>query len=98
MNSRERVIAAFERRQPDRVPFFECVIDQRVMDALLPGCDYHQFNDWIGMDNPRQNRSSWSRGTAAFIDEEKCLFRDKWGVIRAFGAESTPAPIEGPIK
>jgi len=98
MNSLERVIAALERRQPDRVPFFECVIDQRVMDALLPGCDYYQFNDWIGLDNASQNRSSWSRENVEFIDEKKGTFRDKWGVIRAFGPESTPAPIEGPIK
>ncbi|MHC4403529.1 MAG: uroporphyrinogen decarboxylase family protein [Planctomycetota bacterium] len=98
MNSRERVIAALERREPDRVPFFECVIDERVMDALLPGCDYDQFNDWIGLDNASQNRSSWSRDNVEFIDEEKGLFRDKWGVIRAFGPESTPAPVEGPIK
>jgi uroporphyrinogen decarboxylase len=98
MNSRERVIAALERRRPDRVPFFECVIDERVMDALLPGCDYDQFNDWIGLDNASQNRSSWSRENVEFIDEAKGLFRDKWGVIRAFGPESTPAPIEGPIK
>lgn len=98
MNSLERVVAALERRQPDRVPFFECVIDERVMDALLPGCDYYQFNDWIGMDNASQNRSSWSRENVEFVDEEKGLFRDKWGVIRAFGPESTPAPVEGPIK
>jgi uroporphyrinogen decarboxylase len=98
MNSRERVIAALERREPDRVPFFECVIDERVMQALLPGCDYFQFNDWIGLDNASQNRSSWSRENVEFIDEAKGLFRDKWGVIRAFGPESTPAPIEGPIK
>ncbi len=98
MNSRERVIAALQRRVPDRVPFFECVIDERVMDALLPGCDYHQFNDWIGLDNASQNRSSWSRDNVEFIDEERGLFRDKWGVIRAFGPESTPAPVEGPIK
>jgi uroporphyrinogen decarboxylase len=98
VNSRERVIAALERRQPDRVPFFECVIDERVMEALLPGCDYHRFNDWIGLDNASQNRSSWSRDNVEMIDEEKGLFRDKWGVIRAFGPESTPAPVEGPIK
>lgn len=98
MNSRERVIAALERREPDRVPLFECVIDERVMQALLPGCDYYQFNDWIGLDNASQNRSSWSRENVEFIDEAKGLFRDKWGVIRAFGPESTPAPIEGPIK
>ena len=98
MTSLERVIAALERRQPDRVPYFECVIDQRVMQALLPGCDYFQFNDWLGLDNAGQNRSSWSRDNVEYIDKARGLFRDKWGVIRAFGPESTPAPIEGPIK
>ncbi len=98
MNSRERVITALERRTPDRVPYFECVIDERVMQALLPGCDYWQFNEWIGQDNVSQNRSSWSRENVEMIDEERGLFRDKWGVIRAFGPESTPAPVEGPIK
>ena len=98
MNSLERVTAALERRRPDRVPLFECVIDDRVMDALLPGCDYFQFNDWVGLDNASQNRSSWSRENVEFIDEEKGLFRDKWGVIRAFGPERTPVPVEGPIK
>jgi len=98
MNSLERVTAALERRQPDRVPFFECVIDERVMEALLPGADYFQFNDWIGQDNVGLNRSSWSRDNVDYVDEARGLFRDKWGVIRAFGPESTPAPVEGPIK
>jgi len=98
MNSRERVITALERRQPDRVPLFECIIDAGVMDAVLPGCDYYAFNEFIGLDNVSQNRSSWSRDNVDMIDEERGLFRDKWGVIRAFGPESTPAPIEGPIK
>ena len=98
MNSRERVVAALERKVPDRVPYFECVIDERVMRALLPEGDYFEFNEWFEMDNVSQNRSSWSRDNVDFIDEEKGLFRDKWGVIRAFGPESTPAPIEGPIK
>ncbi len=98
MNSLERVAAALERRVPDRVPYFECVIDHRVMHALLPGCDYFRFNDWLGMDNAGLNRSSWSRDNVEYVDKERGLFRDKWGVIRAFGPESTPAPIEGPIK
>jgi len=98
MNSRDRIITALERRQPDRVPYFECVIDEGVMDALLPGGDYFAFNDWFGMDNVSQNRSSWSRDNVDYIDEERGLFRDKWGVIRAFGPESTPVPVEGPIK
>jgi uroporphyrinogen decarboxylase len=98
MNSYERVVAALERKQPDRVPYFECVIDENVMQALLPGCDYFAFNDWIGMDNAGLNRSSWRRDNVDYVDKEKGLFRDAWGVIRAFGPESTPAPVEGPIK
>jgi uroporphyrinogen decarboxylase len=98
MNSYERVIAALERREPDRVPYMESVIDERLMQALVPGCDYFQFNEWLGMDSVGQNRSSWSRDNVEYIDRERGLFRDKWGVIRAFGPESTPAPVEGPIK
>ena len=98
MNSRERVIAALERKQPDRVPIFECVIDEKVMQALKPGCDYYEFNEWIGLDNAGLNRSSWSRDNVDYVDEEKGWFRDNWGVIRAFGPESTPAPIKGPIE
>jgi uroporphyrinogen decarboxylase len=98
MNSYQRVIAALERRQPDRVPYLESVIDERLMQALVPGCSYFQFNEWLGMDSVGQNRSSWSRDNVEYIDKEKGLFRDKWGVIRAFGPESTPAPVEGPIK
>ena len=98
MNSRERVIAALERRQPDRVPYIESVIDEKLMQALLPGSDYFQFDDWLGKDSVGQNRSSWSRDNVEYVDRERGLFRDKWGVIRAFGPESTPAPVEGPIK
>jgi uroporphyrinogen decarboxylase len=98
MNSRERVITALERRQPDRVPYIESVIDEKLMEALLPGCDYFQFDESLGKDSVGQNRSSWSRDNVEYVDRERGLFRDKWGVIRAFGPESTPAPVEGPIK
>jgi len=98
MNSRDRVFAALERRQPDQVPLVEWVIDEKVMQALLPGCDYFQFNDWIGLDNASLNRSTWSREGVEFIDEEKKLFKDKWGIIRGVGPESSPYPVEGPIK
>ncbi|MDP6118113.1 MAG: uroporphyrinogen decarboxylase family protein [Planctomycetota bacterium] len=98
MTSRERIICALERRVPDRVPLYEAVIDEHVMDALLPGCDYYEFNEWIGLDNASLNRSSWSKENVDWVDEEKGYFRDAWGVVRAFGPESTPYPIEGPIK
>ncbi|MBM3891491.1 MAG: hypothetical protein FJ388_20455 [Verrucomicrobia bacterium] len=99
MTSRERIFCALERRVPDRVPLYEAVVDEKVMQALLPGCDYVAFNDWVGLDNAGLNRSSWRKDNiTTWVDKERGLFRDAWGVIRGWGPESTPYPVEGPIK
>jgi len=98
MNPRERVFAALERKVPDRVPFFELVFDEGVMQALVPGCDYHGFVEAFDVDAVGLNRSSWDRSDVEFVDEEKGLFRDEWGVVRAIGLESSPYPVEAPIK
>ena len=90
MNSRDRVITALERKEPDRVPILEWVIDEGVMDSLLPGCDYFAFNEWIGLNNVGLNRSSWSRDNVDYVDKEKGLFRDSWGVIRASAPKARP--------
>ena len=50
MNSRERVLAALERRTPDRVPTFEVVIDSQVMNAIVPGAGACDFVDAMGLD------------------------------------------------
>jgi len=98
MNHCERVYAALERKQPDRVPLFECVIDEKVMQGIFPGCDYYEFNERIGLDVAGLNRSSWRKDNVQFIDAERKLFKDKWGVIRGFGPESVPYPVKGPIE
>ena len=56
MNSRDRVFAALERKQPDRVPLVEWVIDTGVYQALLPNSTWFEFNDWIGLDIAGQAR------------------------------------------
>lgn len=94
----ERVFATLEGRRPDRVPMFELVIDPRVMEAMQPGCDYYEFVETLDLDAVGLNRSSWDLKNLDFVDEEKGLFRDKWGVIRALGLEHSPYPMEGPIK
>ncbi|MFP4056145.1 MAG: uroporphyrinogen decarboxylase family protein [Candidatus Brocadiia bacterium] len=94
----ERVFAALEGKRPDRVPLFELVIDPGVMDAIYPGCDYHQFVERFGLDVAGLNRSSWSRENLDFVDEARGLFRDPWGVVRALGPESSPYPVEAPIQ
>jgi len=98
MTSRERALCALEGKIPDRVPLFELVIDERVMDGIYPGCTYYEFADRFGLDVVGLNRSTWERKNIEFVDEEKGLFRDKWGVIRALGPESSPYPVAPAIK
>jgi uroporphyrinogen decarboxylase len=50
MNSKERVITAFERKIPDRVPHFELLIDSKVMNDLVPGSDLFDFTDAMDLD------------------------------------------------
>jgi uroporphyrinogen decarboxylase len=94
----ERVFTALEDGVPDRVPLFEGVFDEKVMRGIFPDCDYYEFTDRIGLDVVGLNRSAWRKDNVAMIDEERGLFRDQWGVVRAFGPENTPYPVEGPIK
>ena len=98
MNSRERVIAALERREPDRVPVVEWVIDPRVMEGIFPGCTYLEFVEWMELDAAGPNTAyDFSTGTE-WIDCDKRIIRDKWGVIRQFTSEMVAYPLEGPIK
>jgi uroporphyrinogen decarboxylase len=98
MSHCERVFAALERREPDRVPIFELVIAENVMQGIYPGCTYYDFVERIGLDVVGLNRSSWRKDNVQFVDKARGLFRDQWGVIRAFGPESSPYPVEAPIK
>jgi uroporphyrinogen decarboxylase len=41
LSSEERVQRVLERKEPDRVPHFEWIVDKKVRTALLPGCKSH---------------------------------------------------------
>ena len=43
MNSLERVMTALRREQPDRVPVWELIVNQPVIDALYGDITYHDF-------------------------------------------------------
>jgi uroporphyrinogen decarboxylase len=99
MNGFERFKTALERKTtPDRVPMMELVIDPVVMEAIYPGCTYYEFADRFGLDGVGLNRSTWEKENIHWVDEARHLFRDKWGVLRGFTAESSPYPVEAPIK
>jgi uroporphyrinogen decarboxylase len=50
MNSRQRVLAALERKVPDRIPTFEAAIDSQVIQAIAPGANLFDFVDQVGLD------------------------------------------------
>ncbi len=98
MNSLERVMTAMKRGIPDRVPLYEAVIDEAVMEGIAPGMDYPDFVEWFGLDVVGLNRSSVGKDNVEFLDEERKIFKDYWGVTRKIGKENVPYPIDGPIK
>ena len=50
MNSRQRIIAALERKIPDRVPHFEFVIDSKVINKIVPGANLFDFIEEMRLD------------------------------------------------
>lgn len=92
MNSKERIIGALRREEIDRIPSFEWSIDQKVIDAILPGgLTYAEFSDKMDLD-------------AIFVDID---YRkesapdgstiNEWGIISKNTGEAHSFPIDGPI-
>lgn len=51
LTSTERVRLALQRKEPDRVPHFEWLVDRKVREALCPGCkNQHEFAVRMGYD------------------------------------------------
>ena len=51
LTSEERILRTLQRKEPDRVPHFEWVVDRRVREALYPGCkSYADFALRMGHD------------------------------------------------
>ncbi len=94
MNSSERVQTALRRGQPDRVPIIEFVIDPKVAELAVPGCqDTSDCKDRLGMDGV---------GCGVRFDRVEDLpdgtYRDEWGVIYRENPEVVAHPVRGPIE
>jgi uroporphyrinogen decarboxylase len=93
MTSEERVLCVLQRRQPDRVPHFEWLVDYRVREALCPGIkDPNEFAVQMGQD-------------AVIVDpifkKERVganRWLSEWGYISQDTAEEHGIEVESPIK
>lgn len=92
MNSEERLIKALKREPVDRVPSFEWMIDQKVIDVLSPGDNYAQFSDRFDLD-----------AICVDVDYKSQKLSDgftsnEWGIVSKNTGEAHTFPVDGPIK
>lgn len=93
MTSEERVLCVLERKQPDRVPHFEWLVDHRVREALCPYAkDHNDFAVQMGQDaviaDPifKKERVGANR------------WLSEWGYISQDTTEEHGIEVESPIK
>ena len=93
MNSRQRVITALRREQPDRVPIVEFLIDPKVAKAAVPDCiDVADCMDQLNMD--AVSCGVLFQPVEHYQDE---TWLDEWGVLYKSGVEVVAHPLKGPI-
>ena len=97
MNSRERMISVLEHRLPDRVPLAEMWIDETVVEALLPGATWNELIDHLDMDVVTVPTMIYEEDEVTWVDREKGLFRDKWGVLMCCPHGGVPFPCKPPL-
>jgi hypothetical protein len=84
MTSYERVMAAFHRREPDRVPIFELMIDPKIINGILPGGTYADLIEALDIDcvlTPTASRMY----SLELVDRDgdTPIYRTEWGELRA---------------
>ena len=90
MNSLERVKAALELKEPDRVPMLEWSLNPRVTSEIEPNLDVQEF-----MVKHLDVVSTY------WADEEqrkKDFYVDEWGIKRKFLGQDYGIPFEHPIQ
>lgn len=92
MNSYERVIRAIQKKQPDRVPIVEFVIDPVVYKSIMPDAkDVADFSARIGLDAV-QCGARYMR-----LHESVDTYVDEWGVTYKRSSQVVDHPLKGPI-
>lgn len=92
MAPRERFLTALARRQPDRVPLWELIVNEPVVRALHgPGVSYFDFCEREGLDGVTVGEDQ------RFEEVEPGVVRDEWGIVWRRCEGGIPYRIDGPI-
>lgn len=97
MNSRERIIATLEHRQPDRVAVAEAWIDPQVARAIFPdACDRNDLAEYLDLDMVTIYTMVYGDEEIEWVDRDKGVFRDRWGALQHLIQEAIPMPMGPP--
>jgi uroporphyrinogen decarboxylase len=91
MNSKERFLKALAKEEPDRVPIWELIINEPVINSLLPGKSYADFVEWAGLDGI-------TTGEDQKFKKEGEYLVDEWGIKWKVNAAGVSYPAGGPIR
>jgi uroporphyrinogen decarboxylase len=93
MTSEERILRVLQRKEPDRVPHFEWLVDRRVREALCPDCSSPtEFAERMGHDAiiAELNYRKAKIGEGRWLSE--------WGFVTRDTPEEHGIEVESPIK
>lgn len=90
MTSIQRVFSALKGELPDRLPIMEAVIDKKVRDKIYPGITYNDFVDKMDLDVVCVEIWSKDFENVKWINEQKKIFKDKWGATQRLTEEFLP--------
>jgi uroporphyrinogen decarboxylase len=92
MTGQQRFLTALQRRQPDRVPIWELIVNRPVIDALHGNISYLDFSEKEDLDGV----TIFETGRRKDLGNN--VVRDEWGIIWTIEPNGVPYPSGGPIK
>lgn len=93
MNCYERMMTALKRREPDRVPVWELIVNKPIIDALYGDISYEDFVEKEDLDGITIFENQ--RVTERISDIQ---YKDEWGILWTIEPNGVGYPSGGPIK
>lgn len=92
MTGKERMLAALNRQQPDRIPTCELEVHPEVMRQVAGTDDFVEFAYRVEMDGV----CTWPDRRVKWLGRD--LFRDEFGVVRKHVPNEYPVVMKSPIQ
>jgi len=96
LSGRERILTALRLGQPDVVPHMELWLNPKVAAKIVPGGSVEDVTEHLDIDGIAYYTITHDKYEV--LDQTKGIVRDKWGVVKRDTGQTTPHPIEAPIK